>query len=474
MSNLQYDANQLGFNADVIVVGAGISGLHATRRLIKEGANVLLLEARERVGGRMATSTFNGEIYDVGAHWIPTHATQLRALLAELNIPLHQQYHAGASAFVIHQRTHTFRQSAPWLAPWVALDVHRIYRKLNKLVTTLQVTNHRFQTNLQRIDRLSFGAWLHQQCRYKATITIFETLCKIYFYAMPDEISLFYIVDQVNSHQGAQTLFNLRPTFNQERIPGGTQRIAEQLAKQMQEQVLTDTPVLALRQDNDSVIAYSRGNSFRARYAILAIPPAVAEQIYFEPTLPAVRDILHQRVLMGRAISATLCFDYPFWRENGKSGVFISNDGPATLVHDVSPTSGTEGALACLISGDNATHWGAQPKSERLQALVTQLQPWFGDEINAYRGLIERDWNTERWSRGATGFMPNGSAQYIQSLALPIGRLHFAGGETATHWTNTLEGAIEAGERAAAEVVAELTSGGYLRKMIVNDEVSPR
>jgi monoamine oxidase len=466
VSNLQYDANQLGFNADAIVIGAGISGLHAARRLIQEGANVLLLEARDRVGGRLATNTFNGEIYDVGAHWIPSHATQLRAMLTELNIPLHQQYHGGQSALILNKRTHTFKQHAPWLAPWVAIDVNRIYRKLNKLVAKLQVTNHQFNTYLTQIDRQSFGAWLHQQCRHQETITVFETLSKIYFYALPDEISLFYVVDQVNSHQGAQTLFNIRPTHNQERITGGTQRIAEQLANQMQQRVLTDTPVLAIRQDHESVIAYSRGNSFRARYAILAIPPAVAEQIYFEPTLPAARDTLHQRVLMGRAISATLCFDYPFWRENGKSGVLISSDGPATMVHDVSSATGSEGALACLISGNDATHWGAQPKSERLRALVTQLQPWFGDEITAYRGLIERDWNAERWSRGAAGFMPNGTAPYVQSLSLPIGRLHFAGGETATHWTNTIEGAIESGERAAAEVIAELMGGGYLHKMV--------
>lgn len=469
MSNLQYDANQLGFNADVIIIGAGISGLHATRRLIQEGANVLLLEARERVGGRMATSTFNGELYDVGAHWVPPHATQLRTLLSELKIPLHQQYHVGQSVWSINNRTRTFKQRTPWLAPWVAFEINTIYRKLNALVHKLQATNHQFATHLAQTDRLSFGAWLAKECRHKETITIFETLCKIYFFAMPDEISLFYIVDQTNSHNGAETLFDLRPTHNQERIAGGTQRLAEQIATQIHQQVLTDTPVLALRQDHESVIAYSRGNSFRARYAILAIPPAVAEQIYFEPTLPAARDTLHQRVLMGRAISATLCFDYPFWRENGKSGVLISNTGPATMVHDVSPANGTEGALACLISGNDATHWGAQPKSERLRALVAQLQPWFGDEITAYRGLIERDWNTERWSRGAAGFMPTGSAPYIQSMALPIGRLHFAGGETATHWTNTIEGAIEAGERAAAEVIAELTSGGYLRKMIASE-----
>lgn len=469
MSNLQYDASQLGFNADVIVIGAGISGLYATQRLIQEGANVLVLEARERVGGRMATSTFNGELYDIGAHWVAPHATQLRTLISELKIPLNQQYHAGKSALILHKNTRVFKQHNPWFTPWVALEVRRVYRKLNKLIHRLQTTNKQYYVHLAQIDRLSFGAWLTQQCRHKETIALFEVLCKIYFFAMPNEISLFYVVDQSNSHKGAENLFQLRLTHNQERITGGTQRIAEQLAAKMPQQVLTDTPVLAIRQDTESVIAYSRGHSFRARYAILAIPPAVTEQIYFEPTLPAVRDTLNQRVLMGRAISATLCFDYPFWRENGKSGVVISNTGPATMVHDVSPAHGTEGALACLISGDDATHWGAQPKSERLRALVAQLQPWFGDEITAYRGLIERDWNTERWSRGAAGFMPTGSASYIQSLGLPVGRLHFAGAETAIHWTNTIEGAIEAGERAAAEVVAELTSGGYLRKTIASE-----
>ncbi len=469
MSNLQYDTNQLGFNADVIVVGAGLSGLYATHRLIQEGANVLLLESRDRVGGRMATSTFNGEIYDVGAQWVSPHANALRSLLSELNIPLHQQYQVGESAFVVGKRTRIFKQRAPWISAFVTLEMRRIQNKLNRFVTKLQITNHHFTKNLQYTDRLSFGAWLHQECRHKETIAIYELLCKIHFFAQANELSLFYVLDQINSHQGAHNLFNLRPTHLQERILGGTQLIAEKLATRIKQQVLVDTPILAIRQDHESIIAYSRGSSFRARYAILAIPPAVAEQIYFEPTLPAYRDTLHQRMIMGRAISATLCFDYPFWRENGKSGVYITSGEPATLVHDVSPANGTEGALACLISGDAATHWGAQPKSERLKALIAQLQPWFGDEITAYRGLIERDWNAERWSRGAAGFMSNGSASYVQSIALPIGRLHFAGSETATRWTNTLEGAIEAGERTAAEVVAELTSGGFLRKMIASE-----
>jgi monoamine oxidase len=167
---------------------------------------------------------------------------------------------------------------------------------------------------------------------------------------------------------------------------------------------------------------------------------------------------------MGRALRMIVFYDYPFWRENGQSGHFIDANGPVSEVHDVSPVDGTEGALSLLIAGDAAHHWGMQPRNERLSAVIAQLQRVFGPEVLAYRGMIERDWNNERWHRGSNGFLVPGGATYIHNLATPIGRVHWAGAETATHWTNTLEGAIESGERAAAEVMVELAAAGYLQR----------
>jgi monoamine oxidase len=120
--------------------------------------------------------------------------------------------------------------------------------------------------------------------------------------------------------------------------------------------------------------------------------------------------------------------------------------------------------LACVIIGDNASHWSAQPRSERLRALVTQLAGWFGNEALAYRGMIERDWNNERWSRGTVGFMPPGSASFVHTIGTPVGRIHWASSETATQWSGSIEGAIEAGERTAAEVIGQLSSAGLLRR----------
>ncbi len=464
MSTLQFDPNQLGYNADVVVIGAGISGLVATWRLIREGVDAVLLEARDRVGGRANSGTFNGESYDLGARWISPHAKQFRQLAHELGIQLTPQYIQGESMIRINRRDIRFRNRVPWLAPNVQIDYQRIIAKLNKLSHQLQLQTIKSAQAIKDYDQFSFGAWLQKQSSSNTTRNLFRLLTHIHFMAEPSEISFVYVLDQIQAYQRAEFIFSLRPAVDQDRIPGGIHRITERLAQQLRPQLNVDTPVLAMRQDEESVSVYSRGSSFRARYAIVAAPPAVAAQIYYEPALPSNRDALNQRVVMGRAINAVLCYDYPFWRENQKSGFIMSDDGPASLIHDVSPTGSTEGALACVIIGDNASHWSAQPRSERLKALVTQLTSWFGNEALSYRGMIERDWNNERWSRGTVGFMPPGSASFVHSISTPIGRIHWASSETATHWSGSIEGAIEAGERTAAEVITQLSTAGFLRK----------
>jgi monoamine oxidase len=463
VSTLQFDQNMLGFNADVVIIGAGMAGLVATRRLIQEGVNVLTLEARDRAGGRMGGGTFNGESYDLGAQWIDHHATAVRTLVHELGIPLTNQFHDGESSIGIRNRKTRFAKRAPLFAPHVALDYRRVIRLLDDMARRLNAPTDESLERARRIDMRSFAAWLSDTCRTRTMMQLFTVLTRIHFHAEPSEISLYYIIDQVSAHRGAAQLFRLRPAHGQERVVGGSIRIAERLSQQFRQQIIVDTPILAMRQDEHSVTAYSRGTSFRARYAILTTPPVVSQQIYFEPHLPPARDALQQRIIMGRALTMVVFYDYPFWRENGKSGMIIDDAGPFSMCHDVSPVNATEGALACVLSAEAAHHWGMQPRNERLAAVINQLQQWFGPEALAYRGMIERDWNAERWNRGANGFLAPGAASYIHNVATPVGRLHWAGSETATHWTNTLEGAIESGERAAAEVMVELGSAGLLR-----------
>ena len=464
MSTLQFDHSQLGFNADVVVIGAGLAGLVATRRLVAEGVNVLTLEAKDRPGGRMHTATFNGESYDLGAQWVHPQATRLRALLHELGLPLTTQYHEGESGIQLRARALRYGKREPWFAPHVAHDYRRVTQRLDQISRTLALPHDDSILRAQQIDMRSFAAWLTATCRTRTAVALFTVLTRVHFHAEPAELSLFYVIDQIAAHGGARQLFRLRPGLAQERLVGGMGRVSERLVAQLRQQIITDSPILALRQDDASVTAYSRGTAFRARYAIVTTPPAVTQQIYFEPHLPPARDALQQRIIMGRAIRMIVFYDYPFWREHGRSGHFLDDSGPITSAHDISPSGGTEGALSLLIAGDAAHHWGMQPRNERLAAVIAQLQRWYGAEAMAYRGMIERDWNNERWQRGSHGFLVPGAALYINNVTTPVGRVHWAGAETATHWTNTLEGAIESGERAAAEVMAELATMGYLAR----------
>jgi monoamine oxidase len=463
MSTLQFDPNLIGYNADVVVVGGGLSGLTAAYRLANQGVDVAILEARERAGGRMASGTFNGEAYDLGAHWVAPNAVQLRKIIHDLGLPLTTQYHDGESAVLLGNKSYTFKQRSPMLSPAVSHDRWSVMRLLNRYARAMQTPTNKVIEQINAFDQLSFGLWLKQTCRFKQSIAWFNIMCRIRFNAEPSEISLIYIIDQVQAFQKSEYLFPYRPAFQQERVVGGAQRIGDRLATQLRPQLQLDAPVLAMRQDDTSITAYSRGSSVRARYAVIALPPAVAEQIYFEPHLPPGRDALNQRILMGRAIEAILCYDYPFWRENNKSGFMLSDSGPAVMVHDVSPATNTEGALACLIAGNAASHWGAQPRGERLRALVQQLSGWLGNEAGAYRGMIERDWNSERWNRGSVGFMPPGTSSFVHSINMPVGRIHWAGSEASTQWTGTLEGAIDAGEKAAEEIIRQLREGGHLK-----------
>ena len=279
MSTLQFDPNQLGFNADVIVVGGGLSGLVATWRLVREGVDVILLEAKERVGGRISSGTFNGETYDLGARWIKQTATQTHQIVHELGVQLFPQYHDGESVIEIGKHKKRFKHRAPLFAPHVQYEYHRIIRILNRLAYTLQHRTSKNAAKIAQLDAISFGAWLQQHSRNTYVTELFTVLSHVHFCAEPSEISIVFVIDQVHAFRGAQHIFPLRPAINQERIVGGIQRITDRLAQQLRPQIYVDTPVLALRQDDDSVTAYSRGASYRARYAIIATPPVVASQM---------------------------------------------------------------------------------------------------------------------------------------------------------------------------------------------------
>ncbi len=195
-----------------------------------------------------------------------------------------------------------------------------------------------------------------------------------------------------------------------------------------------------------------------AQHAIVAIPPTLAGRLRYSPPLPALRDQLTQRMPMGTVIKVHCLYETPFWRDEGLTGQVTSDSGIIRITFDNSPESGTPGVLLGFIEGDEGRIWGQKSLEERRNAVLECLVRYFGEKAGQPYEYVEQNWAEEEYTRGCyAGYMPTGVwSLYGQALRLPIGRLHWAGTETATAWNGYMDGAIQSGQRAAAEVLAAL------------------
>ena len=193
-----------------------------------------------------------------------------------------------------------------------------------------------------------------------------------------------------------------------------------------------------------------------ARRVIVSIPPVLAGRIAYDPVLPARRDQLTQKMPAGSVIKINAIYDEPFWRADGLSGQVAGDRSPIKFTFDNSPPSGRPGVIVCFLEGGAARVFGRLEVAERRRAVLASLAGYLGPRAAQPVDYVEQDWSAEEWTRGCYGaHMPPGAlTQFGPVLREPVGRVHWAGTETATEWSGYMDGALTSGERAAAEVLA--------------------
>jgi monoamine oxidase len=222
--------------------------------------------------------------------------------------------------------------------------------------------------------------------------------------------------------------------------------------------VLLSSPVRRIEWSARAVGLTGDDVRVRAERAIVAIPPALAGRLRYDPPLPGYRDQLTQRVPMGAVIKCFAIYDEPFWRTDGLSGSTVSGTGPLTLTVDNSPPAGSPGILVGFLEGDHARSLGRASATERREAVLANLVQLLGPRAGKPGDFIEKSWAEEEWSRGCyTGYTPPGVlTAFGPGLREPVGPIHWAGTETATKWNGYIDGALQSGERAAREVLASM------------------
>lgn len=442
---------------DVLVVGAGLAGLAAARALHDQGCSVLVLEARERVGGRVLSHALGHDSVDLGAQWIGPGQPRIAALVAELGLTTFPQWSAGRKLLDLGGRLRAYRHTVPSLPLTSLLELQWAITRLERLCRQVPLDRPLAAPRAVAWDRLSMADWLARHVRSAEARAVLAGAVRAIFAAEPQALSLLHVLFYLHAGGGLMKLAAVKGGAQQTRIQGGAQQIAQRLAQRLAPRVILGAPVTRVVQDATGVTLHSAQGCYRARYAILAIPPPLLVELRFEPPLPAARQALAQAP-MGATIKCVVAYRSPWWRAAGWSGEVLSDSSPLRLVFDDSPPDGAYGALVAFLLGDTARAWSGRPVAARARMVRDELVRFFGPAARAVIGYVEKDWPADAWSRGcyAAYLPPRLLTATNVDLRAPVGRIHWAGTETARVWHGYMEGALESGARAATEVLTRL------------------
>lgn len=442
---------------DVIIIGAGFSGLEAARRLSPDH-DVVVLEARERAGGRVLAHTFaNGDGTDLGGQWVGPGQDRLYAVIAEMGFATYPLWDDG-DHLVKAGRLKRYRGTIPSLSIPVLLDLNNALSRFEKMAAELDPVAPWTHRQAHLWDRMTVADFLRRHTVTKRAREMFTIGIGAVFCAEPHELSLLHALFYARSGGSLDALLSVSGGAQQDRVHGGMGGLASAVAASLGDVVRYGEPVQDIDWDKDGVSVTTSRQSWRAKRVILAIPPSQALGIRFDPALPSNRDALWRRMPAGACIKCVAQYERPFWRERGLSGQAVGGDLAVRVTFDNTEKGKDSGLLLGFIEGEEARRWSQVSADTRRDAVLQAFAGFFGPEALEPIDYADKDWTSDPWTRGcyASILGPGAWTTLGQDLREAIGPIHVAGTETAIHGFGYIEGALEAGARAADEVRAVL------------------
>ncbi|XP_051465059.1 amine oxidase [flavin-containing] B isoform X3 [Apus apus] len=405
---------------------APAAGLSAAKLLTESGLSVVLLEANDRVGGRTFTVRNKQVKYvDLGGAYVGPTQNRLLRLSKELGI---ETYKVNEVEHLIHHVK--IPNEAPWKAP-----------------------------HAEEWDKMTMKDLLDKICWTNAAKSFATLFVNVDVTSEPHEVSALWFLWYVKQCGGTVRIFSTTNGGQERKFVGGSGQISEKIMERLGGRVKLRKPVIRIDQSGESVIVETLDHElYEGKYVISAIPPALGLKIHFNPPLPPMRNQLINRIPMGSVIKCIVYYKETFWRKKGYCGTMIIEDEDAAigLTLDDTKPDGSFPAIIGFILARKCRRLTGLTKEERKTRLCELYAKVLGSEEALHPvHYEEKNWCEEQYSGGCyTAYFPPGiMTQYGRIIRQPIGRIYFAGTETATEWSGYMEGAVQAGERAAREIL---------------------
>ena len=439
---------------DVVVVGAGFSGLSAAERLVSLGLSVMVLEGRDRVGGRVLTGEVAGVPVDFGGTWVSPRHTAIRDLAHRYGCTITPQFAVGRNSLWMDGRRRSYQGTIPPVSPLAMLNMARVQMALEKLVRSIDAEAAWESQSAVELDSISFGYWLGQQRAGAVTRSLMNMVSRVQWGASPDDISMLAVLAYIRGAGGFDHMLDVENGMQQDRITETTQEIAKRVAAKLGDRVRLNTPVRRIDQDGDGVTVRTDAGDVTAKYVIVSAATMHRKGIDFSPALPEKTASLSKVWKLGGLSKAYVAYETPFWRNDGMSGEGVSDTGTVFATFDVGPEDGP-GILLGFC--DPVMFDGFDPENRRRR-VIQQMVDLYGPQAGNPIDYVDHCWLEEEFGAGGPNpaLPPFALTSYATALTEPHGRVEWAGTETAGESSGCMNGAVLTGQQAAERVAQRM------------------
>lgn len=440
--------------SDVVIIGAGLAGLTAADKLTQAGYRVIIVEGRDRVGGRVKTIAVAGLEVDAGATWVGPHHAAIRDLACRLDTSFIPQFRAGKCVFSFDAERHVEDEASQ--APWVTNDLYRAFGAIQALADDIPVSAPWEHPDAAYLETLSLSEWLTSISTLESTRKFFNVLSLVHWGAPVADVSLFNVIRYIKCFGGLDVMLKVEGGDQQDRILGTAHALVSKFAETINAQILVNAPAEQIMTNEGRVTVKTPQYAIRARYALITASPAHRSSIKFTPPLPEQHYGLSRSWRLGALSKAFVAYERPFWREEGLSGESVSDCETVFLTFDVTPKEETPAVLMVFC---DARGFDGFTREERRRHVLRDLVHLYGDRAKQIIDYADFAWGNDVFAAGgpnpAVG--PHAWTAFGPCLSEPIGLLYWAGTETAHETSGTMNGAILSGQRAAEEILKRLS-----------------